>query len=145
MENARITTALVLVFLTIFFASNAVAQSPQTMFDCELQHRECERRAEKQNPGDDPCSAYSRCQSIKICEASRCVCQRTHGSTDPALAAEARAMCYAMLRPHAGNSCDRYIKACTAWSQAQQQKPKPEPPAHHPGMAQPLPPDQLPR
>jgi hypothetical protein len=119
------------------------------MFNCELQNRECERRAERQHPGTDPCSAYSRCRAKKMCEASRCVCLRTHGSADPALIEEAQAMCYAVFRPHAGNSCNRYIDACGEWSQAQQQKPKPKPdpvpPAHAPGTPQPLRPNQLPR
>jgi hypothetical protein len=134
-----------LALLVHFFASSAFAQSPQSMFDCERRFRECEMRAERQSPGDDPCSAYSRCQAAKMCEASRCVCLRTHGSEDPALITEAQAVCFAVLRPHAGNSCDRYIDACLAWSQAQHQKPEPDPPAHPPGTAQPLPPDQLPR
>ncbi len=133
------------LFFAVLFTSAAFAQSLQSMFDCERQYRECEMRARRQNPGNDPCSAYSRCQSAKMCEASRCVCKRTHGSADPALAAEAQAMCYAVLKPHAGNSCDRYIDACTAWFQAQHQKPKPKPPAQDPGAPKPLPPDQLPR
>ncbi|MBN2429225.1 MAG: hypothetical protein JXK94_12890 [Deltaproteobacteria bacterium] len=131
--------------LALLLAATANAQSPQNMFDCERQYRECEMQVRKQNPGNDPCAAYSRCQSAKMCEASRCVCMRTNGNPDPALATEAQAMCYAVLKPHAGNSCDRYINACLAWSQAQHQKPKPKPPAQHPGTAQPLPPDQLPR
>lgn len=149
--------------LALFLAGAAAAQTPQSMFDCEIQARECEMRAREQSHGNDPCSAYSRCQAIKMCEAQRCVCKRTHGSADPALTYEAQAMCYAILKPHAGNSCDGYIDACTAWFNAQHpqkpkpQKPKPQKPSAHGGPptqgppsgafdpATLVPPDQQPR
>ena len=140
--------------LLIAVAGPVQAQAFQPNLDCEAINLRCQQQADKVNPGDDPCSAYSRCQSLKMCEQGRCMCHRTGGSSDPALAEEAAAMCNAVLRPHGPNSCDRYVKACQAWIDAQHQKPDPPqnqtPPQHpaqpQPGMpAQPLPPDQLPR
>ena len=61
-----------------------LAQAYQPSFNCEAMHHSCLRQAEKQNPGDDPCSAYSRCQSAKMCEQARCICNRSGGSEDPA-------------------------------------------------------------
>lgn len=150
----RAALAPALLGLGLLFAGPATAQSPQSMFDCEIQARQCEMAANEQTPGNDPCAAYARCQSRKQCEASRCVCKRTHGSADPALAQEAMAMCHALLSPHGPNACDRYVKACQDWGNQQHQKPKPQKPGGptttpaqpQPGTpAQPLPPDQQPR
>ncbi len=134
-------------------AAPAQAQVIQPNLDCESIYFSCQKNAEKMTPGDDPCSAYSRCQSRQMCEQGRCICHRTGGSGDPALAEEATAMCNAILRPHGPNSCDRYVKACQKWMDAQHTKPEPpqnQPPQNpaqpQPGMpAQPLPPDQQPR
>jgi len=137
----------------IAVAGPAASQSHQSNTDCEISFRLCERDVEEQNPGSDPCSAYSRCQSAKMCGASRCICLRTHGSEDPALAQEAAAMCFGVLSPHGPNTCDRHVEACQDWFNAQHQKPDPPQgqtpptPAHpQPGMPDvPLPPDQLTR
>ncbi|MBT3358977.1 MAG: hypothetical protein HN403_05060 [Rhodospirillales bacterium] len=136
--------------LSMLAAGSAQAQSHMSNTDCEIESRKCERRVEAQNPGTDPCSAYQRCQEGKMCGADRCICLRTHGSADPALAQEAAAMCFGIISPHGPNTCDRYVEACQAWFNTQHQQthpPQPQPsnPATPPGVAQPLPPDQTPR
>ena len=131
----------------------AHAQAYQPNFNCESIHRSCLSQADKVNPGKDPCSAYSRCQSKKMCEQSRCICLRSGGSEDPALIEEATIMCNLLTSPHGPNSCDSYVKACQAWYDQQNAKPDPpqdqppQTPAHpQPGMPDvPLPPDQQPR
>lgn len=141
------------VALLMAAASPARAQVFQPNLDCEAIHLRCRQQADSVTPGNDPCSAYSRCQSRQMCEYGRCICHRTGGSGDPALAEEAAAMCSAVLRPHGPNSCDRYVKACQAWSDAQHDQPDPPqstppqtPAQPQPGMPDvPLPPDQLPR
>ena len=145
-----VAAALFTLGLGLFMlaAGPAGAQSHMSNTACEIEFRRCEHRVEKQNTGDDPCSAYSRCQEGKSCGADRCICLRTHGSADPALAQEAAAMCFAIISPHGPNACDRYADACMAWFNAQQQQPpQTQPPisATPPGVAQPLPPDQTPR
>jgi len=94
---------------------------------------------------NNPCADYSACQAAKQCEAARCACKRSGGSDDPALQQEAGMMCNAVLRPHGSNACDRYIKPCQAWSEAQHQKPDTPPPAASGGPQTLIPPDQLPR
>ena len=148
----RIAAMLFFALTVGFGAATATAQSFQSDMACEMDYRECERSAADQNPGKDPCSAYSRCQAKQMCTQSRCVCKRTHGSDDPALASEAMAMCSAVLTPNGPNSCDRYIKACQDWSAAQHAEPQAPAQPQHPadpttpgGGGQLIPPDQQPR
>ena len=141
----------VIGLLTILFItcglSFGTAHAYQLNRDCEIQYRTCTRDAERNNPGKDPCSQYSRCQQAKQCEAARCVCNRTGGSADPALGQEAALMCTMLMSPNGPNACDQYIDACKAWVDSQYQNTTPPTPATpQPGMpSQPLPPHTQPR
>ncbi|SDG75605.1 hypothetical protein [Roseospirillum parvum] len=136
--------AAVAVVAAVVAGAALPAAAYQSNMACEMDYRRCERDAQRQARGDDPCSAYSRCQAVQQCEASRCACLRTGGHDDPALKAEAQAVCFAVIRPHGGNSCDRYIDACIKWREAETEAPVTAP-GNAPDGPSYLPPEALPR
>ena len=118
----------------------ATAQSFQTSMGCAAEYSRCERNADSQSHGGGSasqpaaCAAYARCQAKAQCRADKCICDRTHGSADPALAQEAASICFAVVSPHGPNGCDRYAEQCVAAMNA----------AAHPPAAQPVPPQTQP-
>ncbi|MQX37495.1 hypothetical protein [Roseospira navarrensis] len=112
---------LLVALAALTIALPAHAQSSQINRDCEIDYRRCVMQARSHGGDDSPCDAYTACQAAKQCEAIRCACNRSGGASDPALQQEAQMTCNAVLKPHGGNSCDRYIAPCRAWSDAQHQ------------------------
>ena len=110
----------VLFVLVLVLAAPAAAQTFQNSMSCAMDYSRCEREADSQHHGGPTssqpaaCKAYTRCQAKAQCRANKCVCDRTHGSADPALAQEATAMCNVIVTPHGPNGCDRYAEPCIA-------------------------------